>query len=99
MAGCAVCTGSEQGVDGHNYHGQRGGSGTPAARVSHGAKLPEGACPNTVTGSPRVTANCPAFLPRESDCCPRWKVHGVKQHHVNAGSFLARWPDRLVADA
>jgi len=40
MAGCAVCTGSEQGVDGHNYHGQRGGSGTPAARVNHGAKLP-----------------------------------------------------------
>jgi hypothetical protein len=37
MAGYAVCTGSEQGVDGHNYHGQRGGSGTPAARVNHGA--------------------------------------------------------------
>jgi hypothetical protein len=37
MTGCAVCTSSEQGVDGHNYHGQRGGSGTPTARVNHGA--------------------------------------------------------------
>ena len=37
MTGCAVCTSSEQGVDGHNYHGQRGGSGTPATRVNHAA--------------------------------------------------------------
>jgi hypothetical protein len=37
MAGCGVCTGSEQDVDGYNYHGQRGGSGTPATRVNHAA--------------------------------------------------------------
>jgi hypothetical protein len=45
-----VCARSEQRVDSHDYHGQRGGSGTPAARVSHGAKLPMGACSNTVIG-------------------------------------------------
>jgi hypothetical protein len=42
VAGCAVRTGGEQRVDGHDYHGQRGGSGTPAARVNHAAKLHPG---------------------------------------------------------